>query len=139
MSTLGRREAVSAFAGIVAAALGSSSATAQVAQEVVNVASVVATGNVNLEQDAAGSVYAEVGISRGPSGIQIVSNDGRVVATGDVNITQRASGSMDVSSGDVGICEPGDYYAADGALRFCDINGCWQTFACQDKCRKGRC
>jgi hypothetical protein len=135
-SVLGRRSALAALAGM---ALSVKEAAAQV-QEVTNVSSVVATGDVTLEQDAAGNITAQVGITRGPGGIQVVSNDGQVVSTGDVHITQRAAASMDVSAGGrTGVCIPGQYREVDGGLQFCDETGCWLVFYCPTGCKKGRC
>lgn len=124
-------------------------------QEVRNGASVVATGDVELNQSASGTqVVTDVngvpvngdGIYQTDSG-QVVVNDGRVTATGDVSVNQSASGSQTVQVASLpnvayydGMpadqCNPGQVIAdpTTGQL-FYQANDCCYYAACASECK----
>ena len=124
------------------AALIPAKAAAQV-QTVGNSGQIVSTGNVWVDQDAAGNqtVYDAQG---NIIATQAVGSGLQIVSTGDVHAGQRASGSQTVVNtgwGDVNNCTPGTYgFTRDGCLEFCNCDGEVQRFCCQTKARcRGKC
>ncbi len=152
MNPLSRRYAVSGIGAAVASFLLGSEVKAQFTeQEVLNDASIAATGNVTLTQDAAGSQVVTTingqtvvpGIHREGGGIQVVGNDGSVAATGNVNVTQSASATQTVYSSfpeyagqPADVCSPGDVLANPdtGQVFFQGRDCCWYP-ACAAKCQ----
>lgn len=108
-------------------------------QTVGNSGQIVSTGDVWVDQDAAGNqvVYDARG---NIIATQAVGNGLQIVSTGDVRTTQRAAGSQTVVRDRFG-CDPGTYEVTrDGCLLFCDCDGVEQRFCCQDTKRcKGGC
>lgn len=120
-------------------------------QEVLNELSVVSTGDVNVNQEAAGN--QEVFTADTPDGIyrtetsQVVVNGGRIVSTGDVDVSQRASGNQEVTvvyperGGDkADYCQPGAVIANPntGQVFYQGFDCCWWP-ACASDCQKAGC
>lgn len=111
-------------------------AAAQI-QTVGNNGQIVSTGDVWVQQDAAGNqvAYNTSGQIIG----QGVGNDLQVVATGSVTVGQRAAGSQTVY-GSSGICEPGEFVIHGCSIEICTERCEWTLLkcpGCRDKgCRK---
>ncbi len=128
-----------------AGALLTRKASAQV-QTVGNRGQIVATGDVYLDQDAAGNQVAVFEDAFGRQVTQVVTNDTQIVATGDVVTRQRASGNQEVyvSGGGQCECDPGDFDVFGDGVSICTIDCCWEFIpfpVCrpEPKCKKGRC
>lgn len=120
------------------AALIPAKAAAQV-QTVSNNGQIVSTGDVWVQQDAAGvqTVYDAQGRV---VAVQAVGNDLQIVSTGDVISSQRAAGSQTVY-GSSGICEPGEFVIHGCSIEICTERCEWKVMycpGCRDKCR-GKC
>lgn len=149
------------FVGGLAALVGRGASAQFTEQEVRNGADIVATGDVNLSQEAAasqeatfgvyidGELVTEDGVYQSSTG-QVVINDGRVVATGDVNVSQTASASQrsvtvvrvfPTEDGDPArTCEPGAVIAnPDTGRVYYQRNDCCWYAACANRCEPTGC
>jgi hypothetical protein len=149
-----RRTLSAIFLGAVGTLLSRGVSEAQFTeQEVRNGASVVSTGDVDINQSASGTqtvngtVVSGPGVYETPSGRVVVRNDGSVVSTGDVSINQAASGSQTVSvqrvyEGMQGqTCSPGHVLADPhtGVLFFQREDCCYYEVPCCWECSDGSC
>ncbi len=125
------------FLAALVAALIPVRAAAQT-QVVSNKGQIVSTGDVWVEQDAAGNqtVYDASGRA---IATQTVGNDLQVVSTGDVYAGQRAAGSQTVFGKSSGICEPGEFVVLACGIEICTEDCEWVMFrcpGCAEKCRR---
>lgn len=140
-NVLPRRTAIaSALGGVFALVTSKYTATAQQAtQQTSNGASIVATGDVHLGQQASASQTVRGAGSITGTGIQVVTNDGRIVATGDVWVNQDAAASQDVAYNTGDSCTPGEFSVVNDVLFFCTSDCRIRAFSCDGGCHKGHC